>query len=73
MGDLVSLADRRPDVFYTVDITQGWDGHLEVFVHDLSSDSEARKSAASAMRRAADLIENGTPEPPHLSSKGNKK
>lgn len=59
---VISLSDRRPPVCYTVRITQHWDDTLEVFVEDISSDERSRASAADAMRRAADMIENGTPE-----------
>jgi hypothetical protein len=63
MADIVNLADRRPDVSYTVRITQGWDGHLSVLVEDISDDLESRKRAAAAMRDAADIIEAGDPVP----------
>lgn len=59
MGKVVDLADRRPDVCWTVHITQDWNGYLSVQVEEISEDLESRKRAAEAMRRAADLIEHG--------------
>ncbi|PWJ81496.1 hypothetical protein C7441_11028 [Pseudaminobacter salicylatoxidans] len=61
MSNVVNLGERRPDVHWTVHITQGWDGHLEVFVEDISDDLESRKRAAAALRRAAEAIEHGEP------------
>ena len=61
MGEVISLSSKQPDVHYSVHITQGYDGHLEVFVEEISPDPESRKRAADAMRRAADMIENGEP------------
>jgi len=62
MSDVISLADRRPPVCYTVRIVHRWDDSLEVLVEDIASDERSRASAADAMRRAADLIEHGSPE-----------
>lgn len=59
---IVSIADRRPDVCWTVHITQDWKGYLSVRVEEISEDVESRKRAAGAMRRAADLIEFGEPQ-----------
>lgn len=61
MGEIINLSSKQQDVRYSVHITQCFDGHLEVFVEDISSDAESRKRAAEAMRRAADMIENGEP------------
>lgn len=61
MGEIINLSSKQQDVRYSVHITQGYDGHLEVFVEDISADPESRKRAAEAMRRAADMIENGEP------------
>lgn len=61
MSNVIELSGRQQDVYYSVHITQGYDGHMEVFVDDISSDIESRKRAAYAMRKAADMIENGEP------------
>ena len=58
MGNVIELAKRRQAVWWTVRIGQHWDDSLEVFVEDIGSDDRSRQSAAAAMRRAADLIEN---------------
>lgn len=62
MGEVINLSSKQPDVHYSVHITQGYDGHFEVFVEDISDDVESRKRAADAMRKAADCIEHGEPE-----------
>lgn len=54
---VVSLADRRPAVTYTVRIRHGWDGDLAVWVEDVADDERSRVAVAEALRRAATLIE----------------
>lgn len=63
MSEVIKLSGHRPPVCYTVHITQHWDDRLEVWVGDIASDDRSRRSAADAMRRAADLIENPEVEP----------
>lgn len=66
MPEVIKLSGRRPPVCYSVHIIQHWDDRLEVFVDDIASDERSRRSAADAMRRAADLIENPDIEPEHV-------
>lgn len=59
MGDVVDLDGHRPPVQYDVTIIQDYDGGLVVRVHDVGTDTRSREAAASALRRAADLVETG--------------
>jgi hypothetical protein len=57
--EVFKLSDKRPAVFYTVRLRQGWDGSLSVYVEDVQDDPRSRQAVADALRAAADLIEHG--------------
>ena len=57
---VIDLADCRAPVCYTVHLVQFWDDSLEVKVEDVSDDERSRKSVADALRRAADMLEQGS-------------
>lgn len=61
MFGVLSLAAHRKPVCWTVHIRQGWEGELAVSVEDIADDPRSRAAAAEALRRAADLIEQGEP------------
>jgi len=56
MSEIVSLADRRAPVCYTVRITHHWDDRLEVFVEDVADDERSRASVADSLFRAARIF-----------------
>jgi adenine deaminase len=51
MSDIVKLSDKRPPVWYSVQIGHHWDGSLEVIVNDVGDDDRSRKSALDSLQR----------------------
>lgn len=58
-ANVVSLADHRPPVTYTVTITHHWDDTLEVFVADVADDPRSRASVKDALQRAVAMFDDG--------------
>lgn len=48
-------------VIYTVEIQHWADGEVDATVRNVGDSEEDRKSVAHALRKAADLVENGKP------------
>ncbi len=45
---------------YTIHVTHGWDGSLEILVKDIAEDANARAAVAQALRLAAEAVEAGS-------------
>lgn len=56
---VVSIGAYRKPVEYTVRLRQGYEGELTIWVDDVADDPRSRQAVADALRRAADLIEEG--------------
>ncbi len=59
---VVSIAEYRKPVTYTVRLIQDWEGGLAVWVDGVDDDPRSRKAIADALRRAADMIEESVEE-----------
>lgn len=58
MADIISLAQKRPGVKYTVEITQYHDGTMEALVRDVNDDEQSRNSVCDALVRLAEVYLN---------------
>lgn len=56
--NILDLLPRLPAVTYTIKISQRHDGSMSIYVNDVTESDENRIRIASALRRAADAIEN---------------
>ena len=45
---------------YTIHVTHGWDGSLEIVVKDIVENANARGAVAQALRHAAEAVEAGS-------------
>lgn len=53
---VAALHKKQKDVFYTVHIQQGFDGHFSVKVDDVADDERSRIAVAEALIKAAEII-----------------
>ena len=57
MSNIVSLASYRQPVTWTIRFTQDYEGGLSILVENVADDPRSRLAVATALRQAADTID----------------
>lgn len=58
-SNVTELADRRPPVNYTIEISQKWDGGYSLYVNNVSDSDRSREAVRDMLLRIAEDIKSG--------------